>query len=59
MEKGVWPQGAETHPALREAVNTTRTSISRHKHAHTLRHTHDADATENSHRETSMNHTYP
>lgn len=39
MEKGVWPQGAETHPALREAVNTTGTSISKHT-PHT-QHRHD------------------
>lgn len=38
MEKGVWPQGAQSHPALREAVNTTGTSVSTHTHtqsAHT------------------------
>lgn len=35
MEKGVWPQGAQSHPALREAVNTTGTSVSTHTHTHT------------------------
>lgn len=41
----MWPRGAETHPALREAVNTTATSISTHTHTH-------ADTTEYSYKET-------